>query len=126
EYDDANLLPAAEQNLALLHNENDEWIDITTSIDTDENIICGKTTSLSPFVLATPIIYICGDVNDDINIDILDIVYLINYKYKSGANPLCEPISICADVNHDTNIDILDIVHLINFKYKDGANPNCQ
>ncbi|MCP4703126.1 MAG: hypothetical protein GY865_00830, partial [candidate division Zixibacteria bacterium] len=125
EYDDANLLPAAEQNLALLHNENDEWIDITTSIDTDENIICGKTTSLSPFVLATPIMYICGDVNDDINIDILDIVYLINYKYKSGADPLCEPIIVCADVNHDTNVDILDIVHLINYKYKSGGEPDC-
>ncbi len=33
----------------------------------------------------------CGDVNSDTNIDILDIVYLINYKYKGGADPDCGP-----------------------------------
>ncbi|MCP4704190.1 MAG: hypothetical protein GY865_06245 [candidate division Zixibacteria bacterium] len=67
--------------------------------------------------------YICGDVNDDTNIDILDIVFLINYKYKGGPAP--EPLE-SADVNFDTNIDILDIVYLINYKYKGGAEPACQ
>ncbi|MCP4711859.1 MAG: hypothetical protein GY869_24835, partial [Planctomycetes bacterium] len=61
--------------------------------------------------------WICGDLNDDDNIDILDIVFLINYKYKGGTTP--EPLE-SADVNHDSNVDILDIVHLINFKYKGG------
>ncbi|MCP4704636.1 MAG: hypothetical protein GY865_08495 [candidate division Zixibacteria bacterium] len=66
--------------------------------------------------------YVCGDLNDDNNIDILDIVFLINYKYKGGSVP--DPLE-SANVNHDTNIDILDIVHLINFKYKGGADPDC-
>ncbi|MCP4632406.1 MAG: hypothetical protein GY855_05730 [candidate division Zixibacteria bacterium] len=66
--------------------------------------------------------FVCGDLNDDTNIDILDIVFLINYKYKGGTAP--DPLE-SADVNHDTNIDILDIVHLINFKYKGGAAPDC-
>jgi len=64
----------------------------------------------------------CGDVNNDSNVDILDIVYLINYKYKSGP----EPISMqSADVNADGNVDILDIVYLINYKYKSGPVPDC-
>ncbi len=67
--------------------------------------------------------FICGDINNDSNVDILDIVYLINYKYKAGS----EPISMFdADVNSDGNVDILDIVFLINFKYKAGPPPNCQ
>ena len=33
----------------------------------------------------------CGDVNDDCALNILDIVYLINYRYKSGSEPDCGP-----------------------------------
>jgi hypothetical protein len=73
--------------------------------------------------------YICGDVNDDELVNILDIVYLINYKYKDGPEPLCTPIGSCADVNSlaipDGLINILDIVYLINYKYKDGPEPVC-
>ncbi len=67
--------------------------------------------------------YTCGDLNDDGNVNILDIVYLINNKYKGGPDPV--PL-VSADVNHDGLINILDIVHLINFKYKSGPDPVCQ
>lgn len=40
--------------------------------------------------------YICGDTDGDRLINILDIVYLINYKYKSGPAP--DPLE-SADVN---------------------------
>ncbi len=33
--------------------------------------------------------YDCGDVNEDDEVDILDIIYLINYKYKAGPYPAC-------------------------------------
>lgn len=65
----------------------------------------------------------CGDLDGKLNTNILDIVYLINYKYKYGPRPVCEPITICADVNSDRLINILDIVFLINYKYKDGPEP---
>ena len=70
--------------------------------------------------------YICGDVNDDELVNILDIVYLLNYKYKSGPAP--EPME-SGDVNSheqpDGLINILDIIYLINCKYKDGSEPEC-
>jgi len=34
----------------------------------------------------------CGDVNLDNNVDILDIVRLINFKYKAGPEPICEGV----------------------------------
>ncbi|MCP4632487.1 MAG: S8 family serine peptidase [candidate division Zixibacteria bacterium] len=69
--------------------------------------------------------YICGNVNDDINdnIDILDIVFLVNFVYKNGDDPV---YMASANVNHDAGIDILDIVLLVNFIYKNGIDPECE
>ena len=40
-----------ENSLRLLHFENGQWNDVTTSLDTANNLICGTTTSLSPFAV---------------------------------------------------------------------------
>ena len=78
----------------------------------------GRTVAVSPFI--------CGDTNGDELVNILDIVYLINYKYKEGAAP--DPME-SGDVNSlvqpDGLINILDIVYLINYKYKEGPEPVC-
>jgi VCBS repeat-containing protein len=42
-----------EAALKLLHYEGGAWIDHTTSLDTTFDVICGTTTSLSPFLLAS-------------------------------------------------------------------------
>jgi hypothetical protein len=67
-----------------------------------------------------------GEVNETPPINILDIVYLINYKYKEGPDPA--PYPVCSgDPNCDCTVNILDIVYLINYKYKDGPLPcNCE
>ena len=67
-------------------------------------------------------IWACGDANDDNSINILDIVMMINYKYKDGAAPV--PVE-SADVDNDGFVNILDIVALINYKYKSGDPPDC-
>ena len=70
--------------------------------------------------------YICGNVDDDENdmVNILDIVYLITFKYKSGPPPVYLE---SADVDGDPQdvVNILDIVWLIDYKYKGGPDPNC-
>ncbi|MCK5126272.1 MAG: S8 family serine peptidase [candidate division Zixibacteria bacterium] len=65
--------------------------------------------------------HIPGDVNMDGDVDILDIVYLINFKYKDGPPP--EPYEIEGDFNCDTLVNIIDITILIDYKYKGGAAP---
>ncbi|MBD3236267.1 MAG: hypothetical protein GF330_06170 [Candidatus Eisenbacteria bacterium] len=46
----------AEEDLELLHFDTDldppAWVDITTSVDVEQNIICGVCATLSPFVVA--------------------------------------------------------------------------
>ncbi len=68
-----------------------------------------------------------GDANGDTLVNILDIVYLINYKYKGGPPPYPEiagDVDNCQFINqYEPIINILDVVYLINFKYKGGPEP---
>ncbi len=66
--------------------------------------------------------WICGDIDNNGTINILDVVYLVNYKFKSGSEP---EFMDAADVNHDTSVNILDIVYLVNYKFKNGPDPSC-
>jgi hypothetical protein len=66
--------------------------------------------------------YICGDADNNRAVDILDVIFMIDDKFKDGP----EPESLwAADVNGDGGYDILDIVHMIEFKFKDGPPPDC-
>lgn len=67
--------------------------------------------------------YLCGDVDDDGLVNILDVVYLINNLYKDGPDPI---YAQSADVNFDLLANILDVVYLINNLYKDGLEPVCE
>jgi len=72
--------------------------------------------------LATGPIYACGDVNGDEDINIFDIVYIIDFLYRDGP----EPVDLwTADVNGDEDINIFDIVYLIDFLYRDGPDLAC-
>ena len=53
-----------------------------------------------------------GDINDDYNVDILDVIYLINIILDENNVP-DNLIYIC-DINSDSNIDIFDSVLLVN------------
>ncbi|MFC1524889.1 hypothetical protein ACFL5I_00710 [Planctomycetota bacterium] len=63
--------------------------------------------------------FLPGDVNADGAVNILDIVYIINLKYKGGPMPTGHH----GNVNEDDSVNILDIVYLINYKYKGGPDP---
>ncbi|MCP4608633.1 MAG: hypothetical protein GY845_07955, partial [Planctomycetes bacterium] len=89
-----------------------------------------------------------GDADLTGKIDILDIVKVINWKYKGAVgvkwpstaydmsqkpapdgtnnpNPTTTNCDDIMDVNGSNTIDILDIVVLINYKYKGGVAPEC-
>jgi len=65
---------------------------------------------------------LCGDVNGNGLLNLLDITFLINYLYKGGPEP--PNLSLC-DVNHSGTVNLLDITYLINYLYKGGPEPDC-
>jgi len=62
-----------------------------------------------------------GDVNNDMNLDLLDITYLIDFKFQGGPEPT--PNMRLGDVNCDGMVDILDIIYMINYKDDTGPPP---
>jgi len=81
-----------------------------------QDYCCADTLS---FMVA---VYLCGDINADGVIDIGDVVYLINYLFRSGPAPV--PLE-AGDDNGDGIVDISDVVYLINYLFKSGPAPNC-
>jgi len=68
------------------------------------------------------LVYLCGNVNNDIYVNIFDITYLIAYLYMEGDPP--DPI-IAGDVNDDGTVNIFDITYLIAYLYMNGPDPAC-
>jgi chitodextrinase len=54
-YDDSRMqAPNQESRLRMFHWENGNWVDCTVSLDTVNNVITGRVTSLSPFGIGEP------------------------------------------------------------------------
>ncbi len=66
--------------------------------------------------------FIRGDVTGDMKIDIGDVVFLINYLYKSGPAP--DPLE-AGDVECSGRVDIGDVIYLLNYLFKSGPAPSC-
>jgi hypothetical protein len=63
-----------------------------------------------------------GDANGDGVINIADVIYMINYLYRSGPYPSSFE---AGDANCDGDHGIVDIILLINYLYKGGRPPGC-
>lgn len=70
--------------------------------------------------------FLCGDVNVDQNVNLIDILYLIDNLYGNPPGPAPVPEQ-SGDVNSDGNINLIDILYLIDFLYglPPGPNPIC-
>lgn len=65
--------------------------------------------------------FLRGDVNNDEEVTISDVVYLISYLFRSGPDPL--PAPVVGDANCDDKVDIIDAVYLVNYLFKSGPAP---
>ena len=62
-----------------------------------------------------------GDVNNDDEINLSDVIYTANYVNYSGPGPI--PFMHLGDVDADGDIDNADIMYLVNYYFGSGACP---
>ena len=65
---------------------------------------------------------ICGNLNGDGELNVSDVVYLVNYVWRSGPPPTWPYI---AEINNDGILDAVDMVYLVNYLFKSGPPPMC-
>ncbi len=56
-------------------------------------------------------------------IDVSDLVYMVNYMFKSGPAPTCWLEANVNDIGAEDNVDISDLVYLVNYMFKSGPAP---
>jgi len=62
-----------------------------------------------------------GDANKDGKLDISDVIYMVNYLFKSGPKPI--EFTDQMDVNCDDKTDVSDVIYCINYLFKGGLAP---
>jgi hypothetical protein len=121
---DNTLSDDEQMYLKLAHWNGTEWENIFTRRDLELNMICGETESLSPITIPGTS-YKCGDLDINHTVDILDIVYFIDWKFKEDVPP---SYLYLADTDDSGIVDILDIVMMIDNKFKEcppGSEVSC-
>jgi len=110
-----------EDNLTVQHYVNSDWVDITNSLDTAANSICGLSSSLSPFIVAVGggcCSGLTGNVDNDPGdvTDIGDLTALIDYLFITFTMPECiEEANIDGDLGGV--VDIGDLTALIDYLF---------
>jgi hypothetical protein len=103
-------------------------VDVTTSLDMVNNIICGEVNSLSPFALMQPAAACScpchGDPQCDGVPNVQDVVLTVDVAFR-GSAPVFDPS--CprerTDVNCDTYSSVLDVVKVVNVAFR-GWGPD--
>jgi aminopeptidase N len=89
------------------------------NVKVTDSSVPNKTDAQKLYILVTEG-YIRGDANHDLVVDVGDVVYIVNYLYRGGPEPL--PLE-SADVNCDGVVNVGDVVYLINYLFRGGPPP---
>ncbi len=122
DYDDIGLTPEEEAALTLQHYDGMGWTVITASLDTLNNLICGTTASLSPFIVTfvSACCEVPGDADHNSSTDISDLTYYVDYLFAGGPGPVC-----MEEFDNDGNCsaDISDLTYYVDFMFAGGPAP---
>jgi hypothetical protein len=120
-YANSDLHTQSEATLGLFKwNESlQQWEGLCGFVDTLNNVVGANIDSLGVYAAFTTG-YLRGDANGDGVINVVDVVYLINYLFINGPAP--DPVE-SGDVNCDHTTNAADVVYLINYLFIDGPPP---
>jgi len=121
-YDESQV--SNEESLRLFHWNGSEWEDITTSVDTVENIVYGQVASLSPFFIGEPAVLPIADAGDPYLVQINCSVDLdgsasyhpdgtiVSYDWSFGDNTTGSGVSVSHAYTavgiYDVNLTVTD------------------
>jgi len=89
----------------------------------DANDAEDQVSRLSNLVkVDVPLPYIPGDANNDGNVNILDLNFLVNRIFRGGPAP--NPL-LAGDANCDGVVNVLDLNFLVNYVFRGGPLPSC-
>lgn len=109
---------SGHEDSCMIHNlsiDNSHYFALRTA---DE---ANNWSGISNIAIIPPLF--CIDMSGDGLINILDILYLLNYLFLEGAQL---PLETSGDVNHSGGINVLDAIYIINYCYKSGPPPDCE
>lgn len=64
--------------------------------------------------------FVAGDANNDEEVNLADVVYLVNYLFIGGPPPVALP---SGDPNCDGGTNLADVVYLVNYLFIGGPPP---
>jgi C1A family cysteine protease len=99
--------------------DSNPTVQVRFELKSDQGLHLGGW-SIDDFAIVGILDYVPGDANKDSLVDVVDVVYLINYVLKSGPAPT--PLE-AGDANCDGLVDVVDITYLINYLFKNGPEP---
>ena len=100
-----------------LEYEGDSCVLADTTITgyLDTNAVFVKNGSLSVINV------ICGDMNQDGYLNLLDVTCHIDFLYQTKNRLDCPGLP--CDFNQDDNVNLLDVIYVIDYLYKGGSGP---
>jgi len=103
-----------------------QWTDTNLEQDSLYFITATATDATGYSATATVLVqydatFIAGDYNGDDLVNLGDVLYLIEFVFKDGSEPVGGAGR--ADANCDNNIDLSDVIYVIKFIYGDAPQP---
>lgn len=115
------LLTTGTNDLIFINFEGSYYHDYTVPVSTWK--YNRRLNNLGPVKLSD---FVCGDVNFDGLVNLLDILHLINYLYGDPAGPGPIPPE-AGDINDDDVTNLIDVLYLVGYLYSvpPGPAPVC-
>ncbi len=122
-------LPAGSGEIMQIHFTIDEWELGGQSFLIDTSVTPFAIELTSPSLVYAPKFQsgviktkavLRGDMTQDFQVDISDIVFLVDFIFTGGVAPLAGQMG---DVNDDEAIDISDVVYIVDFIFTGGPPP---
>ncbi|MFN0057119.1 MAG: PKD domain-containing protein [Planctomycetota bacterium] len=75
---------------------------------------------VEPFTFPPPLLFLRGDFNQTVTLEITDAINMLDYLFQSGNPPNCAD---AADVNDSGALDVSDVIYLLSFLFAGGEYP---